>query len=180
MKTVIIERNTYGYGKHKLNPLFADFAKHCGFKIKVCKPYRAKTKGKVERFNHYLRYSFHNALKVILAMKNYELNLDNANSEVIKWLNNKANKRIHQTTLEQPFKLLEKEVAHLLPLPKPYKGIHPNIVNESIIKNEKTVKSNTPICVIFIPNRNLNDYDSLIPILIIAPIILKIGEFLWN
>ncbi len=46
MKTVIIKRNQYGYGKHKLNPLFEDFAKHCGFKIKVCKPYTPKTKGK--------------------------------------------------------------------------------------------------------------------------------------
>ena len=84
MKTVIIKRNQYGYGKHKLNPLFEDFAKHCGFKIKVCKPYTPKTKGKVERFNHFLRYSFHNALKVKLVMKNYEMNLDNANSEVLK------------------------------------------------------------------------------------------------
>jgi len=93
------KRNQYGYGKHKFNPLFADFAKHCGFKIKMCKPYRPKTKGKVERFNHYLRYSFHNGLKVKLAMRNFELNIDNANSEVLKWLDNRANKRIHSTTL---------------------------------------------------------------------------------
>lgn len=109
MKTVMIKRNAYGYGKHKLNPMFEDFAKHCGFKIKVCKPYRAKTKGKVERFNHYLRYSFHNGLRVKLAMRNYELNIDNANTEVIKWLDNHANKRIHSTTLQQPFKLLQEE-----------------------------------------------------------------------
>lgn len=36
MKTVMIKRNQYGYGKHKLNAMFEDFAKHCGFKIKVC------------------------------------------------------------------------------------------------------------------------------------------------
>nr|WP_167749958.1 DDE-type integrase/transposase/recombinase [Sulfurospirillum diekertiae] len=63
MKTVILSRNDYSKGDHRFNPLFADFAKHCGFSIKVCKPYRAKTKGKVERFNHYLRYNFHNGLR---------------------------------------------------------------------------------------------------------------------
>ena len=31
MKTVIIKRNVYGYGKHKFNEQFRDFAeKHCG------------------------------------------------------------------------------------------------------------------------------------------------------
>jgi transposase len=182
MKTVIIKRNKYGYGKHKLNPLFEDFAKHCGFKIKVCKPYTPKTKGKVERFNHFLRYSFHNALKVKLVMKNYEMNLDNANSEVLKWLNNKANKRIHQTTLEQPFKLLVEEQPHLLPLPKPYTGIHPKIIGDSIVKNEITIKSNIPISVISIPNRDLNDYDNLIPLSMafILPIVSYSGVSLWN
>ena len=85
MRTVIIKRNAYGFGKHQLNPMFEDFAKHCGFKIRVCKPYRAKTKGKVERFNHYLRYSFHNSLSVRLSMKRYVMNIDNANSEIIIW-----------------------------------------------------------------------------------------------
>jgi len=111
MRTVITERDTYGNGKHKLNAIFEDFAKHCGFKIRVCKPYRAKTKGKVERFNHYLRYTFHNGLKVKLIMKNYKLNIDNANIEVIKWLDNTANKRIHSTTLQKPFDLLKKELT---------------------------------------------------------------------
>jgi len=182
MKTVIIKRNQYGYGKHKLNPLFEDFAKHCGFKIKVCKPYRAKTKGKVERFNHFLRYSFHNALKVKLVMKNYEMNLDNANSEVLKWLNNRANKRIHQTTLEQPFKLLVVEQPHLYQLPKPYIGIHPKIIGNSIVKNSSTIKSNVPISVISIPNRDLNDYDNLIPLSMafIMPMVSFTGVSLWN
>ena len=34
MKTVIIKRNFYGYGKHKFNEQFKDFAqKHCGMKL---------------------------------------------------------------------------------------------------------------------------------------------------
>jgi transposase len=163
MKTVMIKRNQYGYGKHKLNPLFQDFAKHCGFKIKVHKPYNPQTKGKVERFNHYLRYSFHNALKVKLSMKDYTMNIDNANAEVLKWLNTRANKRIHQTTLQQPFKLLANEQSHLLVMPKPYNGVHPKVIADSIIKNEKSIKSNVPLGVLSIPNRDLSAYDKLIP-----------------
>lgn len=181
MKTVIIKRNAYGYGKHKFNPLFEDFAKHCGFKIKMCKPYTPKTKGKVERFNHYLRYSFHNGLKVRLSMKNYELNLDNANAEVLKWLDNRANKRIHSTTLQQPFKLLSCEQSHLLHQPKPYNGIHPKILVDNILKNSCIV-NNVPTPLINIPNRDLQGYDSLIPAVMITviPAILQRGALAWN
>jgi transposase len=170
MKTVIIKRNAYGYGKHKLNPMFEDFAKHCGFKIKVCKPYTPKTKGKVERFNHYLRYSFHNALGVRLAMKNYELNVDNANSEVLKWLNNVANVRIHSTTLQKPSILLKEELSYLKALPKPYNGIHPKNSDQIIVKDSSIIKSNIPISVMSIPQRDLQSYDTLIPVaMFLAP-----------
>jgi transposase len=184
MKTVIIQRNAYGYGKHKLNAMFEDFAKHCGFKIKVCKPYRAKTKGKVERFNHYLRYSFHNGLRVKLSMKNWELNIDNANSEVLKWLDNKANKRIHSTTLQQPFKLLKEEIPQLLSLPQPYNGIHPKSINDIVVKDNSIINTNVPISVISIPNRDLQGYDDLIPsVAIMVPVFMTVspvGAALWN
>ena len=190
MKTVILKRNAYGYGKHKLNPMFEDFAKHCGFKIKVCKPYRAKTKGKVERFNHYLRYSFHNALGVRLAMKNYELNVDNANSEVLKWLDNVANVRIHSTTLQKPSILLKEELPYLKALPKPYNGIHPKNSDNIIVKDNSIIKSNIPISVMSIPQRDLQSYDTLIPsTMFLAPMIAyscnyeminSIGATLWN
>lgn len=184
MKTVIIKRNAYGYGKHKLNAMFEDFAKHCGFKIKVCKPYRAKTKGKVERFNHYLRYSFHNGLRVKLSMKNWELNIDNANSEVLKWLDNKANKRIHSTTLQQPFKLLKEEMPQLLSLPQPYNGIHPKSINNIVVKDNSIINTNVPISVISIPNRDLHGYDALIPtVAIMVPAFMTVspvGAALWN
>jgi len=36
-------------------PLFEDFAKHYRFNLKVCRPYCAKTKGKVDLFNYLLR-----------------------------------------------------------------------------------------------------------------------------
>ena len=188
MRTVIIKRNAYGFGKHQLNPMFEDFAKHCGFKIRVCKPYRAKTKGKVERFNHYLRYSFHNSLSVRLAMKRYVMNIDNANSEVRKWLDEVANKRIHQTTLQMPFSLLAEEHYHLLPLPKPYLGIHPKVVNVILSKNKENFKITSKINTVYIPNRDMQSYDEFIPSLVAIATINSIGYFsssinagaLWN
>jgi transposase len=185
MRTVITKRNAYGYGKHQLNSMFEDFAKHCGFKIRVCKPYRAKTKGKVERFNHYLRYSFHNSLSVRLAMKRYSMNIDNANAEVLKWLDDVANKRIHQTTLQTPFALLAEERYHLLSLPKPYMGIHPKAVNVILAKNSNIYRATQKIRGIYIPNRDMQSYDAFIPSLT-ALVALSYaghsmnGATLWN
>jgi transposase len=58
MRTVVIGRDAYGPGKHRLQPGFRDFAHHHGFLPRLCRPYRAQTKGKVERFIRYLRQSF--------------------------------------------------------------------------------------------------------------------------
>jgi transposase len=58
MKTVVIERNTYGKGAHRFHPGFLDYARHAGFLPRLCQPYRAQTKGKVERFIGYLKRSF--------------------------------------------------------------------------------------------------------------------------
>jgi len=162
MKTVIIKRNAYGLGKHKFNAQFQDFAqKHCGMKLKVCKPYRAQTKGKVERFNHYFRYSFHNMFKTRLALMGYKMTLENANAEVMDWLDFTANSRIHQTTLQKPFDLLAEEQPHLLPLPKPYYGVHPTkAVNISVAQESK----NSNRRGIYIPLRDLQSYDALIPV----------------
>ena len=51
MKTVVQERNTYGRGVHRFHPGFLDYAKHAGVLPGLCQPYRAQTKGKVERLH---------------------------------------------------------------------------------------------------------------------------------
>src|SRR3974377_1718403 len=58
VKTVVLERNTYGRGHHRFHSGFLDYAGHAGFIPRLCRPYRAKTKGKVERFIRYLQESF--------------------------------------------------------------------------------------------------------------------------
>ncbi|HEM8539797.1 TPA: transposase, partial [Burkholderia multivorans] len=103
---VVIGRDAYGPGLHRYQPAFLDFAKHHGFVPRLCKPYRAKTKGKVERFNGYLRRSFYNPLASRLAQDRLSLDATTANAEVVRWLRDVANVRIHGTTGQSPLERL--------------------------------------------------------------------------
>jgi len=122
MKTVVIERDVYGDGQHRYHAGFLDFAKHSGFIIKLCQPYRAKTKGKVERFNGYLRRSFYVPLASRLAQSGLQLDVVTANAEVARWLREVANERVHGTTQEQPAVRMASEVPHLQQLAPPWRG----------------------------------------------------------
>lgn len=88
-----------------------------GFVIKLCEPYRAKTKGKVERLNGYLRLSFYGPLASRPAQSPQKLDLATANVEVAHWLREVANARIHSTTGELPAGALKREVMRLQALP---------------------------------------------------------------
>jgi hypothetical protein len=44
-----------------------------------------------------------------------ELDLETANIEVLKWLRDIANQRVHQTTQEMPLKRWQRELSTLLP-----------------------------------------------------------------
>lgn len=122
MKTVVLERDTYGDGQHKFHAGFLDYAKHCGFVIKLCRPYRAKTKGKVERFNGYLRRSFYVPLTSRLAQDGVLLDIVTANIEVTHWLAEVANERIHGGTLAKPNTRLKEEQCCLQALPPVWRG----------------------------------------------------------
>jgi transposase len=124
MKTVILSRHTYGPGLHRFQPAFLDFARHYGFLPQVCQPYRAKTKGKVERFIGYLRYSFYVPLMARLRATGLQLDTETANAEVRRWLNEVANVRSHRTThaVPQIRWLAERELLTALPPPYPAKA----------------------------------------------------------
>lgn len=122
MKTVVIERDVYGDGQHRYHAGFLDFAKHSGFIIKLCQPYRAKTKGKVERFNGYLRRSFYVPLASRLGQSGLQLDVVTANAEVVRWLREVANERVHGTTLEKPVMRMALEVPHLQAPAPPWRG----------------------------------------------------------
>ena len=76
-----------------------------------------KTKGKVERFNRYLKESFVLPLATTLKQAGITLDVDTANAHVGPWLERVANRRLHATTGEIPAEQLALERAHLRALP---------------------------------------------------------------
>ena len=81
------------------------FAAHHGFQPRACRPYRAKTKGRVERAVSYLRRNFYYG-RVFR-------DVEDLNRQAENWLTNTANLRIHATTHEIPAERLKKEASLL-------------------------------------------------------------------
>ena len=122
MRTVVLERNAYGAGRHRFHPGFLDYARHAGFVPRLCRPYRACTKGKVERFIRYLRASFYVPFASRLAQDGVTVDAQAANAAVERWLREVANARVHGTTGAVPAERLEAEREALQPVPTPYGG----------------------------------------------------------
>jgi transposase len=116
-KAVVIKRDAYGEGLHRWNDELKALAEACGFTPRVCRPYRAKTKGKVERFNSYLKSSFVVPLAATLKASGLKLDVDAANVHVRRWLDEVANARVHATTKVVPALRLAEERAVMLPAP---------------------------------------------------------------
>ena len=116
-KTVVIERDFYGEGQHRFNRELLALAEEFGFRPRLCRPYRAKTKGKVERFNGYLKGSFLVPLAATLKQAGLKLDVTAANCHIGPWLQTVANARVHGTTGEVPNVRLQLEREHLQPLP---------------------------------------------------------------
>lgn len=116
-KSVVIARDAHGPGLHRWNGALLALAEECGFVPRLCRPYRAKTKGKVERFNGYLKGSFLVPLAASLKASGLALTADLANRHVRRWLDEVANARVHGTTGDVPAVRLAEERAVLLPAP---------------------------------------------------------------
>jgi len=116
-KCIMIERDAYGEGQHRWNAKLLTMAKDYGFTLRACRPYRARTKGKVERFNGYLKQSFITPLAATLKQAGLDLDINIANAQVGPWLYEVAHQRQHGTTKERPQVLLDAERLQLQPLP---------------------------------------------------------------
>jgi transposase len=117
MKAVVIEDQRPVGGRVLENAEFLRFAAHWGFRIRACRPYRAQTKGKVERPIRYVRQNF---------LYGREFTGDgDLNAQALHWLDTVANVRIHGTTKEQPAARFERDERALLqPLARrPYRSL---------------------------------------------------------
>lgn len=111
----MIERDAYGPGLHRWNDRLLELAEECGFTLRRCRPYRAQTKGKVERFNGYLKGSFLVPLAASLQASGLKLTAELANGHVRRWLDEVVNERVHATTRAIPARRLAEERSVMLP-----------------------------------------------------------------
>lgn len=117
LKSVIVDDRRDNDGPLIENIEFARFANHWGFHIRACKPHRPQTKGKVERPISYIRSSF--------IYGRHFINDDDLEEQLNRWLDEKANVRIHGTTKEVPALRLERDERACLGAlaSRPYQGI---------------------------------------------------------
>lgn len=109
MKTVW--NGTDERGEIVWNPVFLDFARYWGFKPRLCRPYRAQTKGKIESGVKYIRRNF---LCGLLGRE--PANLDDFNTELRQWVSEVANRRIHGTTHQQVLLRWDEDQFAMLPV----------------------------------------------------------------
>ena len=109
MRAVVLSDDRAAGGGLVLNAEFLRFAAHWGFVPRACRPYRARTKGKVERPIRYIRESFFYGREFA--------NDNDLNEQAVGWLEGTANLRRHATTGERPVERFERdERSALLPL----------------------------------------------------------------
>jgi transposase len=94
MRSVVLSDERLGGCGLIMNAEFVRFAAHWGFRARACRPYRARTKGKVERPIRYVRQSFFYGRSF--------LNDEDLNAQGEHWLQGICNVRRHRTLGEAP------------------------------------------------------------------------------
>jgi transposase len=107
MKTAVTGED--GDGHIIYNRSLIALGQHYGFLPRACRPYRAKTKGKVERPFSYIRQDFFLARTF--------RNLDDLNAQLDDWLATIADVRLHGTTQRIVSEAFAAEQPELQPLP---------------------------------------------------------------
>jgi len=117
LKAVIVDDEREIGGRLLENAEFMRFAAHWDFRVRACRPYRAQTKGKVERPIGYVRQGFFYGRTF--------LNDADLNAQALSWLAQTANLRLHRTTAEAPRLRFEREErVRLQPLAlRPYRSL---------------------------------------------------------
>jgi transposase len=95
-------------GVKRWNARFKAFAEYWGFEPRVCRPYRAQTKGKVESGVKYVKRNF-------LPGRTFR-DLADFNEQLRQWQEQIADRRVHGTTHEVPLARFAREAAALLPI----------------------------------------------------------------
>jgi transposase len=101
MRTVVLGTED---GKPKWNCKFDAFAKYWGFEARLCRPYRAQTKGKVESGVKYVKRNF-------MPGRDFR----DVNDQLLRWSVEVADLRMHGTTHQRPIDRFADEASCLVP-----------------------------------------------------------------
>ncbi len=104
MRTVVLGTSQ---GRPRLNTTFANFAAHWGFTPRLCQPYRAQTKGKVESGVKYVKRNF--------VPGRVFRDLEDFNAQLMAWQIEVADLRTHGTTHQRPIDRFAEEAGALAP-----------------------------------------------------------------
>ena len=96
-----------GQGGVVWNATFQSFARYWGFEPRLCRPYRAQTKGKVESGVKYLKRNF-------LVGRSF-IDLQDTSEQWAEWNATVADVRVHGTTHQPPIERFVGERPHLVP-----------------------------------------------------------------
>lgn len=128
MKTVVLRRPGRVVEYH---PLLLDFALLAGFAPRSCQPYRAQTKGRVERVIGYLKQHVWAGARFT--------DLRDLNRQVQAWVAEVAHQRLHGTTGRRPAELLAAEQGRLTPL-RPMAVFAPLLLEERRVSRDGYVQ----------------------------------------
>lgn len=129
MRTVTIGsyEDDAGLRRARLNERFQAFADHWGFVIRLCQPYRAQTKGKVESGVKYIKRNF-------LPGRCFH-DLEDFNAQLFAWQVEVADVRVHGTTHQRPIDRFAQEKAALTPLVG-HRGFVQSTVHERVVAQD--------------------------------------------
>jgi hypothetical protein len=127
-KTIVLSRDYEGKNI-TWNPQFLDFASYYGFNARLCKPYRARTKGKVESGVKYVKNNF---FKRFRHFKSWE----DLNGRLLTWCVEVADTRIHGTTHRRPVDAFKEEILVSVASKAPYvveEPIYRKVPNDCLV-----------------------------------------------
>jgi transposase len=109
MRTVVVgsQADSEGRTRPKLNTTFDAFASYWGFTPRLCQPYRAQTKGKVESGVKYVKRNF-------VPGREFR-DLEDFNAQLAAWQLEVADVRVHGTTHQRPIERFAREAPALVP-----------------------------------------------------------------
>lgn len=121
MKTAVIGENAEGVVAY--NPSLVGLLSHYGAVPRACRPYRAQTKGKIERPYRYIREDFFLARSF--------RDLDDLNAQFDDWRTTVANARVHATTRRVVEEHFVQELPALI--------AHPTVPYSAVLTIERRV-----------------------------------------